>query len=166
MKRYAIILLSALAVLSTSARETINLGNTPWRFTKIVDGARNLLTFGTVSINDKVNFDINDNKRETTTDIGASSTIKADLLEAHEIDRLVFTFAGDSIYGGNISYTLYDASRNTVGQGEVNLSGYFNKVMENDISEIGNTVGFLQRVTGTTFTIPIGTTARDAEITV
>lgn len=166
MKRYAIILLSALAALSTSARETINLGNTPWRFTKIVDGAGNLLKYGTVSVNDKVNFDINDNKRETSTNIGASSTIKADLLEAHEIDRLVFTFAGDSIYGGNITYTLFDGNRNAVGQGEVNLSDCFSKIMENDISEIGNTVGFLRRVTGTTFTIPIGTTARYADITV
>lgn len=153
-------------MLSATARESVNLGNTPWRFTKIVDGAGNLLKYGTVSVDNKVNFNINDGKRETTSELGASSAISADLFEAHDIDRMVLTFDGDSIYGGSLTYTLYDGNRNATATATVNLADCFSQVKENDLAEVGNTFGFTQRVTGTSFTIPVDASIRYADVTV
>lgn len=166
MKRIASIILSAAALLPLSARESINIGNTPWRFTKIVDGAENLLKYGTVTVDGKVNFDINDNKRETASTAGKSTVIGADLLGTHEIDRLVLTFAGDSIYGGDVTCMFYDDKRNVTGTKTVSLADIFTTVRENDIAEIGNTVGFLQRTVGTAFDIPVNAAIRYADVSV
>ena len=164
MKRIATILLSAAALLPATARESINIGNTPWRFTKIVDGAENLLKYGTVTVDGNVSFSINDDKRDTSADVGAASSISADLLGVHAIDRLTLTFAGDSIYGGNLTYTLYDDNRNPLRSGDVSLADCFSLVKENDIAEIENTVGFFQRTVATAFTIPVDTRFRYATV--
>ncbi|MBD5246942.1 MAG: glycoside hydrolase family 2 protein [Barnesiella sp.] len=166
IRKYAIMTLMAAAALSAAGRESINIGNTPWRFTKIVDGAENLLKYGTVTVDGTVSFKINDNKRDTREQVAAASTISADLFGSHAIDRLVLTFADDNIHGGKVSYTLYDENRNAVGQGDFNLSDHFTLLKENDISDIGNTVGFVQRTVGTSFALPLDKSFRYADVTV
>lgn len=156
----------AVAALSAAGRESINIGNTPWRFTKIVKGAENLLRYGTVTVDGTVSFKINDNNRDTRETIGNDATIAADLFGTHDIERLVLTFAGDSIRGGAVTYTLYDENHNVTGKGDFNLSDYFTEVKENDISETGNTVGFVQRTVGSEFTLPLATPFRYAELSV
>ncbi|MDE6200195.1 MAG: DUF4982 domain-containing protein [Muribaculaceae bacterium] len=166
MKRIATAILSAAAVMTVTARESINVGNTPWRFTKIVDGAKNLLSHGTVMVDGAVTQDINDDKRDTKVSVGEASVMNADLLALHNIERLVLTFDGDSIYGGTLTYTLYDDNRHVTGSAEISLDDCFSYVKENDISEIGNTVGFHQRTVGTSFTMPVNADVRYATVNI
>lgn len=166
MRHIAAIIMSLAATLSLSAHETINIGNTPWRFTKIVDGKANLLKYGTATVDGKVNFDINDGKAESAATAGNGTAISADLLGIHHIDRMVLTFAGDSIRGGKALCTYYDDNRNAIATATVDLAQHFSEVKENDIAEIGNTVGFLQRTVASSFAIPVDADIRYADIAI
>lgn len=164
MKKLALTLLSLAAITSMPARESINIGNTPWRFTKIT-GAENLLKYGNVTINGGVvKYTVNDGKRETAAKAAKGTVIESDLPNSHGIERLSLIFNGDSIAGGNITYTFYDGAGNVTLTDNAELAGYFTPVTENDINSVGDTFGFVVRTVGSSFSIPINAPSRYAKI--
>lgn len=164
MKTIAAALLLSAPLCCLSARESINIGNTPWRFTKIT-GAENLLRYGNVAIDGNVvKYTVNDGKRETAVDVAKGTVIECSLPEAHDLQRLSLTFNGDSIVSGNISYTLYDTEGKTKSSGNVNLSDCFSFVRENDINSVGDTFGFIVKTVGTSFSIPVSAPSSGAKI--
>lgn len=164
MKRGIITLLSAAALLSVSARESINIGNTPWRFTKIT-GAENLLKYGNVSVNGNVvKYTINDGKRDTSVEVAAGTSINAELPAEHMIDHIVLTFNGENIHGGTVTYSFYDSDNRPTATSEVNLADFFSYVKENDLNSVGDTFGFVVKTVGTSFTIPVNANSRYAKV--
>lgn len=150
--------------MSLSARESINIGNTPWRFTKIT-GAENLLKYGNVAVNgNQVKYTINDGKRDTSVDIEGNTSISADLSGEHHIDHITLTFNGENIHGGKLTYTLYDADNHVTDTKEVNLADFFSYVKENDLNSVGDTFGFVVKTVGTAFTLPVNVNAQRAKV--
>lgn len=164
MKRSIITLLSAAALMSVSARESINIGNTPWRFTKIT-GAENLLKYGNVAVNGNVvKYTINDGKRDTSVDVNGATTINAELTGEHPIGHITLIFNGDNVHGGTATCSLYDADNRLTSTRQINLADYFDYVRENDINSVGDTFGFVVKNVGTSFTIPADANARYAKV--
>lgn len=164
MKRSIITLLSAAALISVSARESINIGNTPWRFTKIT-GAENLLKYGNVAVNGNVvKYTINDGKRDTSVDVNGATTINAELTGEHPIGHIALIFNGDNVHGGTATCSLYDADNRLTSTRQINLADYFDYVRENDINSVGDTFGFVVKNVGTSFTIPADANARYAKV--
>lgn len=164
MKRSIITLLSASAILSLSARESVNIGNTPWRFFQVT-GAENVLKYGNVSIDGNVvKYTVNDGKRDTSAPVGRNTVIEADILKTMPLDQMALSFAGDSIRGGRIVYTLTSDDNGVTAGKEIDLAEYFSYIKENDLNSVGDTFGYVEQTVGTKFTIPVATTAGKVKV--
>ena len=83
---------------SVMGQQTINIGETPWKFTKIVRQESNLATGLTVLSGTKEVSKINDGKFDTGAGKPAvGETYFVDLLEKKTIDKIKLAFNGDSV---------------------------------------------------------------------
>ncbi len=132
------------------AQERINIGESPWKFTKVVRAKSNLSNGKSFINNGHSISELNDGKTETLWENknGEDNRLLVDLLETRSIQDVTIVFNGDATReitcsidasnDGNSWTSLHDKSRIDC---ELNLT--------NDITTVNNTVGYTTVVTST-----------------
>lgn len=157
-------MMAAAPMVGVEARESINIGNTPWRFSKVAKPTENLVKFGTATLDGTVCYDINDGKNDTSAPLANGAVIYVDLLGEHNIEYLSLQFAGDSIENVRVAYdfSLNPESLNPSQPYEIKAVA----ITENDIAEVGNTFGFTAREIGREVRVPVNKEMRYAKIVI
>ncbi len=162
------ILLWAQIAMPAIARQTENIGETPWKFAKVVRQESNLASGLTVLSGNDVVTAINDGKYETGAGKPAvGQTYFADLLEAKPIERITLIFNGDSVRQvfGRIEISNDRENWQTLSDGTTPLHCELHR--ENIFVEgKDNTVGNMAVITRTLFSVPLGNSARYVRATV
>lgn len=137
------LLLPILFSLSLShvalAEDAINIGNTPWRFTKIHNDKENLAKTGTVMIGTSQIDQLTDDKLDTHI-LASDKSIDIDCRTVRNIHRLVVTFGADSVKNAVISVVASadKADWHTIADRQTIVCSP-NQV--NDITTVNNTFG-------------------------
>ena len=150
------LLLSAfcLAVLPTMA-SVVDLGNTPWRFTKAVRPESNLALGLDALCNGRRVAELNDSRLQTTWTPSNDGTIDIDLLAGKTLSSIELQFPGDSVDAARVAVMLsLDGQQwttlDTGGQPRTCTPN-----QENDITAVNGTVGYAAVVVSTSWTLPV-----------
>ena len=143
--------------ISLSAQNVINLGETPWKFTKVIRSESNLSEGKSFVNNGRTISELNDGKIDTRwrVEAGKEPTLFVDLLEQRSLRDITIVFHGDatrqavcSIDASNDGNTWTSIHREVSMKCDLNLT--------NDITNVNNTVGYTAIITSTQVTLPVG----------
>ena len=135
------------------AAEVVNLGNTPWLFTRAVSPQSNLAVGLDVMCNGERVAQVNDDNPSTGIEPG-SAALEVDLLEKRRLSSVELLFCGDSVTVAQVLLEVSDDHEhwNAITKPEKVYS--CSPVLENDITAVNNTVGYARVTVGTSCTIP------------
>ena len=150
------------------AQQTVNIGETPWKFSKVIRQESNLVSGLTVLSGTDVVSGINDGKFDT----GAGKPLVGknyfvDLLEKKPIERIKLVFNGDSVRYVACRVEVSDDNNNwrilsdglSVQECELHKENIFTEA-------INNTIGNVAVVTRTLFSVPVSGSYRYVRFTV
>ena len=150
------------------AQQTVNIGETPWKFSKVIRQESNLVSGLTVLSGTDVVSGINDGKFDT----GAGKPLVGknyfvDLLEKKPIERIKLVFNGDSVRYVACRVEVSDDNNNwrilsdglSVQECELHKENIFTEA-------INNTIGNVAVVTRTLFSVPVPGSYRYVRFTV
>ena len=151
----AALLLGGLMSFAT----VVNLGNTPWKFTKVVSRESNLAAGKDVMCGSKRVAELNDGNSQSVWR-GNGEWLEIDLLAVHELDEIELQFPGDSVQCATV-----EADFSTDGTRWTQLSASATRQScisnyENDITTVNGTVGYASVVVSTSCKIAVGTSCR------
>lgn len=162
------ILLFVPFVEQVKAQQTVNIGETPWKFSKVIRQESNLVSGLTVLSGTDVVSGINDGKFDT----GAGKPLVGknyfvDLLEKKPIERIKLVFNGDSVRYVACRVEVSDDNNNwrilsdglSVQECELHKENIFTEA-------INNTIGNVAVVTRTLFSVPVSGSYRYVRFTV
>ena len=143
-----------LTTLLTTA-DVVNLGNTPWRFTKAVRPESNLALGLDILCNNRRVAELNDAKLQTTWTATGESEMTVDLLTNKPLSSIELQFPGDSVSAARIAVKLSRDGQNwtTIDPGTQQRPCTPNQ--ENDITAVNGTVGYAAVVVSTSWTAPV-----------
>lgn len=133
---------TALAVsplMQAAEKNCINIGNTPWRFTKIHNDQENLAKTGTVMIGTQQIDQLTDNKLDTHIN-ASGKTINVDCRDSRTIEKFSVTFGADSIRSAKLHISASNDNVNWSNLAD-NKSITCQLNQENDITNVNNTFG-------------------------
>lgn len=140
-----------LAALSLPGTEVINLGDTPWRFTRVITETSSLGSGLDVRCGTRRVAEANDQKLETRHT--GSDTLLLDLLKISNASSVELLFASDSVRQVNALIEISNDMQHwtTLHGADQALTCHENHV--NDITAVNNTVGYASVVTNTSATV-------------
>ncbi|MBQ9217209.1 MAG: DUF4982 domain-containing protein [Muribaculaceae bacterium] len=147
MRRFA--LLFSLIALAMNA-QVINLGNTPWRFTKVINRQANMATGLDVRRATGRVAEVNDGRLDTRAD--ATEPLTLDLLHDAELDGVELVFASTVRQAS----AHVEVSHDGIGWTPLDHGAQPRQCRDNhagDITTVNNTVGYTQVVTSTSLDI-------------
>ena len=138
----------------------VNLGNTPWRFTKVVKPESNLATGLDVMCANHCVAEVNDGKIDTRWTADADKTLDVDLLSVKQISSIELQFSGDSVHLANLVVELSSDRKSwtcVTKDGDLHTC-IPNRV--NDITTVNNTVGYAAVIVNTSCILTIDDSCR------
>ncbi|MBO7608586.1 MAG: DUF4982 domain-containing protein [Muribaculaceae bacterium] len=138
----------------------VNLGNTPWRFTKVVKPESNLATGLDVMCGSHRINEVNDGKNDTRWTVDANKTLEIDLLSVKHLSSVELQFSGDSVHMASLVVELSRdrLSWTTITNENESHACIPNK--ENDITTVNNTVGYAAVVVSSSCLLTIDDSCR------
>ena len=161
---YFIPLLFVTKGYATNAQQPINLGETPWKFTKIIHKEINLAKDAQILYGTQVMSVINDGdiNTEWKTEGTPDANWMVDLRDVEQLDKVKFVFKGDGTQFVNIQM---EGSRDnehwdSLSEATEKKACHLNK--QGDITSTGSTgtVGYVETVINTSLSIPIKSSYR------
>ncbi len=150
--------------MGASAQQAVNIGNTPWKFTKILKQQENLAKNGNVMVGNRQVDQLCDNKTDTHVDV-TNQLIHIDCRSNRVIDNLSLTFGADSVR--NVTVTVKASNDNSnwdiIAQNS-SIECSLNQV--NDITNVNNTFGAAVVTKSTSANIEIGKEYRYLMVTI
>ena len=142
-----------LAALSLPGTEVINLGDTPWRFTRVITETSSLGSGLDVRCGKRRVAEANDQKLETRHT--GSDTLLLDLLKISNASSVELLFAGDSVRQVNALIEISNDLQHwtTLHGSDQALTCHENHV--NDITAVNNTGGYASVVTSTSLRVQV-----------
>lgn len=170
IKKYLLSICISLSLSNGYAKEQqpVNLGETPWKFTKVVRQEMDFAKDARVMCGTQTVSVVNDGDMNTAwvADKANDKTLVVDLHENKQRGKVKLIFKGDEIRSAAVrmEVSLDNRQWDLVSEG-------FDKRMcdlhkEGDISSVNNTVGFVEIVTSTSLSIPVPATYRYVRLTV
>ncbi len=158
------ILTLALLLALPSLGEVINLGNRPWRFTRVVTASSSLATGLDVRCGDRRVAEANDGRLDTrhTSD----EPLELDLLKSQQASGIELVFGGDSVCQVLARVEVSNDRRQwtALTQGTTALPCQPN--YQNDITTVNNTVGYARVVVSRSAILPTPAAFRYLRVTV
>ncbi|MCH5238850.1 MAG: DUF4982 domain-containing protein [Muribaculaceae bacterium] len=157
--------LSSLSLSQTLGAETItNLGNTPWKFSKIVKNDNNLATKALVCVGPKPVEKITDGDFKTSYFADKENKLTIIFPEIKDISSLTLHFSGDSI-----SAVALLVEGSVDGQNWMPLNSdkdilECQKNISNEMAAIDDTYGFIQNTESTYVNIPVRNSFRQLRL--
>lgn len=148
-------------------QQSINLGETPWRFSKVVQQEKNLAKEADILYESQKTVEINDDDIHTEwkTAHASKEPIFIDLHEKRELKNVKLIFKGEQT---RFATVRMEASLNNVDWHPI-VEGTERSVCnlhkEGDISNVNNTVGYFEKVTFTYLSIPVASSYRYIRLT-
>ena len=151
--RRVLLSFALLAALSLPGTEVINLGDTPWRFTRVITETSSLGSGLDVRCGTRRIAEANDMKLDTR--YTGSDTLLLDLLKTSNASSIELLFAGDSVRQVNVLIEISNDLQHwtTLNDASQALSCHDNHV--NDITAVNNTVGYASVVTSTSLRVQV-----------
>ncbi|MBR1804474.1 MAG: DUF4982 domain-containing protein [Muribaculaceae bacterium] len=135
-----------------------NLGNTPWRFTRVVKQESNVATGLDVMCEGHRVAEVNDGKLHTQW-TSTEKALEVDLLATKHLSSVELQFAGDSVRRARVVVELsHDRQRWTPVDNSDWHTCIANK--ENDITTVNNTVGYATVVVSTSCVLAVDDSCR------
>ena len=161
--RPSTLILTLLMTLTMHA-EVINLGNRPWRFTRVVTATSSLATGLDVMGSHQRVPQANDGRLDTRHT--GRDTLVLDLLKVQQASAVELTFGGDSV---RQVQALVEVSRDqhqwtALTHGHTTLPCLNN--YQNDITTVNNTVGYARVVVSTSVTLPVASAFRFVRVSI
>lgn len=164
IKKYLLLTCISLSVLNGYAkdRQPVNLGETPWKFSKVVRQEMNLAKDARILCGSQAVPAINDGDMNTEWIVGDAQekSLFVDLLENKQSGKVKLMFKGDRVRAAAVRVEVSSDNKQweLLSDGEEALKCELYKV--GDISTVNNTVGYVQTVTSTSITVSIPTSYR------
>lgn len=149
--------------LLTAVGEVVNLGDTPWRFTRVVRSQSNLAAgLDVMSAGGRV-AEVNDGKAGTLW--RNSQQLEVDLLSVKRLSSVELQYAGDSVAMVRVQVEISRDGREwtTVATPDGWQSCKANQ--ENDITTVNNTVGYASVTVSTSCLLPVDDSCRYVRVT-
>ena len=160
---YFIPLFFGIDGFAANTKQVINLGETPWKFTKIILKETNLAKDATILYGTQAVAAVNDGdiNTEWKAEGKPDANWMVDLGEARQLDRVKLVFKGDGIQFVNIRMegSKDNEHWNTLSEATDKKACQLNK--EGDITSTGSTgtVGYVETVVNTSLAIPAGSSS-------
>ncbi len=165
LKQYLLCISAFLLVLQTGCKEEqqpVNLGETPWKFTKVTQQKDNLAKEADVFYESHKIAEINDGDINTEWKIESvkGTELLIDLHEEKPVEEIQLIFKGDQIRfaTSKIEVSLDNTNWKVLSEG--NEKQVCDLFKEGDINTVNNTFGYVQTITNTSLTIPVAATYR------
>lgn len=158
LKPYRILSFLSLVFVAqfVCARPATNIGETPWRFSKVIRQESNLAKGLVVLVGDAAAPALNDGRYDTGVllPVGGEPCF-VDFLQEKALGRICLIFSGDSVrYAACRIEVSNDNSHWTLlSDGASPAPCELHK--ENNITSVNNTVGHVEQITGTSFEFPV-----------
>ncbi len=154
--RYSCLLAGALlSAMPLSAQKMIDMGGTPWRFSKIVRTDANLAPKSLVSVGPRSVSELTDGDktRDWTPDAAVPLTI--DLHDPCRLESVTLHYAGDAVTSASVDIegSLDGVTWTRLSDGGVTRPCVANKT--NDLATVGETFGYVERITDTSLTVDV-----------
>ncbi len=151
--RAAVLAAVLLCALAASAR-VVDLGTTPWRFTRVVKSESNLAAGLDVTCRGQRVAEVNDGRPATLWRAAGHDTLQVDLLSVKPLSSIELQFAGDSVVAARLLVELSDDGHRwrplaTAGEWQA-----CSPVTVNDITDVNGTVGYAAVVVSTACMVP------------
>ena len=153
-----IVLAFCTSYATAKIAEPVNLGETPWKFTKIIRQRTNLASQSSVTFNKQDIFNVQDGDINTEWSLGSQENgfWNIDLNESKTINNFAVIFKGDNIRFASIQLeaSLDQTEWTPLHNGEI-ISCNLNK--QGDFAKLSatGTVGYIEAVTNTSASIAI-----------
>lgn len=125
----------------------INLGDTPWRFTRVITEASSLGSGLDVRCGTRRVTEVNDNKLDTRH-VG-NDTLLLDLLKVSSATSIELVFAGDSVRQASVLIQVSNDQHHWFTLNPGNQPITCSEISAGDITTVNNTVGYTQVITST-----------------
>ncbi|MBR6249139.1 MAG: DUF4982 domain-containing protein [Muribaculaceae bacterium] len=164
MMRQSAVTLALLSALAVLGGDIINLGNTPWRFTRVVTETSSLASGLDVRQGEHRIAEANDGKLDTR--YAGRDTLLIDLLKESRGSSVELLFSGDSVSRASVVVMTSSDQRHwtTLTDGLQAQPCRANRV--NDITTVNNTVGYASVVASTSLVVPTHETFRYVRVCV
>ena len=144
--------------------KAINLGETPWRFTRVITESSSLGSGLDVRCGSRRVIEVNDNKLDTRH-IG-KDTLVLDLLKESRASSIELLFAGDSVRKASVLIQVSNDYQHWTTLNPAHQPITCSKISTGDITTVYNTVGYTQVVTSTSATMPVSSAFRYLRVSV
>lgn len=145
------ILLTVCVALAASAH-VVNLGNTPWLFTRVVAPESNLAAGLDVTCDGRRAQEVNDGKLSTGIPL-TGAVLEVDLLETKHLSSVELQFASDSVQLAQLQLEVSNDRATWTTLAEAATQHRCTANRQNDITAVNNTVGYASVVVSTSCTI-------------
>lgn len=170
IKKHLLSICISLSLLNGYAKEhqPVNLGETPWKFTKVLRQETNLAKDARILCGSQTVLALNDGDINTEWTAGKEhdKTLFVDLHENKQRGKvkLVFKEGGVRAAAVRMEVSLDNRQWDLLSVGSDRLMCDLHK--EGDISSVNNTVGFVEKVTSTSLSLPVPVSYRYVKLTV
>lgn len=154
--RYTYLLVGALlSVMPLSAQEMIDMGDTPWRFSKIVRTDANLAPKSLVSVGPRSVSELTDGDKTRDWAPDAAVPLTIDLHDPCRLASVTLHYAGDAVTSASVEIegSLDGVTWTRLSDGGVSRPCVANKT--NDLAAVGETFGYVERITDTSLTVSV-----------
>lgn len=171
INKYILLICMALFTLPygfAKDQQPVNLGETPWKFSKVIRQETNLAKEATILYESQQISEINDNNIHTEWKVENASQkdLFIDLLGKKQLENVKLTFKGDQIRFATVKIEASSDNKDW----HLLSNGTEKKVCdlhkEGDISNVNNTVGYVEKITNTSLSIPVSASYRYIKLTV
>ena len=149
-------------------QQSINLGDTPWKFSKVIRQETNLAKDASILYGLQKVSEINDDDIHTEwrADYSSEKHLFIDLHEKKQLKNFKLIFKGDQTRFATVKMeaSLNNEDWYPMAEGTVKRACDLHK--EGDISNVNNTVGYFEKVTYTYLSIPVSASYRYIRLTI
>ncbi len=144
--------------------KAINLGDTPWKFTRVITESASLGSGLDVRCGSRRVIEVNDNKLDTRHT--GKDTLVLDLLKVSRASSIELLFAGDSVRKASVLIQVSNDYQHWTTLNPANQPITCSEISAGDITTVNNTVGYTQVVTSTSATMPVSSAFRYLRVSV
>lgn len=161
-------LLVLLLSSCTQDQQPVNLGNSPWKFTKVIPQETNLANTADIFYASEKLPQINDGQvgTEWRTDDTQPKELMIDLHEPKTFDNVKLIFKGGEVRFATVRVEVSHDKKDWKVVSEGNNKKNCELFKEGDINTVNNTFGYVQVITNTSLTIPAPETCRYLKLTI
>lgn len=160
----ALLLVTLITPHAVRGNEVINLGNTPWKFTRVITQASSMATGLDVQCGSHRVTEANDGRLDTRHQ--GNDTLTLDLLKPVVATSVELLFASDSVQYATVCIEVSCDRENWSTLTDETTPLHCQHNIVNDITTVNNTVGYTQVVGYTSIVVPTTTAFRYLRVSV